>query len=251
MKTAVFVSPHLDDVALSCGGLVHRLTRQGTGVMIVTIFTGEVGSPPASPLIEHIWGLTPLPDWIDRRRIEDFESCRLLGATPLHLAFLDAPFRTHGRNDTPLYPTGESLFSQPSEVDQILLEAIANRLANLKATESDFYAPLGLGSHVDHILVRNACEQVFSPDLTYYEDYPYVENIATLGQTVQYPTGAMYIEVLNPTDLNAKIASVLCYETQIPLLFGNRDEAAHRLRRWMLDTGGERYVRLAPTTICA
>ena len=44
--THVFVAPHPDDVALSCGGLIANLRELGHNVTIVTVFsgTGETGS---------------------------------------------------------------------------------------------------------------------------------------------------------------------------------------------------------------
>jgi LmbE family N-acetylglucosaminyl deacetylase len=38
--TTVFVSPHPDDIALSCGGLVAHLRARGEAVAIVTVFCG-------------------------------------------------------------------------------------------------------------------------------------------------------------------------------------------------------------------
>src|SRR5262249_29382540 len=44
--THVFVAPHPDDVALSCGGLIASLRELGQNVTIVTVFSGagSVGS---------------------------------------------------------------------------------------------------------------------------------------------------------------------------------------------------------------
>ena len=36
----VFVAPHADDAALSCGGLIHALRELGQNVAIVTVFSG-------------------------------------------------------------------------------------------------------------------------------------------------------------------------------------------------------------------
>jgi LmbE family N-acetylglucosaminyl deacetylase len=45
--THVFVAPHPDDVALSCGGLIASLRELGQNVAIITVFSGngEVGDP--------------------------------------------------------------------------------------------------------------------------------------------------------------------------------------------------------------
>ena len=42
--THVFVSPHPDDVALSCGGLIASLRELGQAVTIITVFSGGPGS---------------------------------------------------------------------------------------------------------------------------------------------------------------------------------------------------------------
>jgi LmbE family N-acetylglucosaminyl deacetylase len=44
--THVFVSPHPDDAALSCGGLIASLRDRGEGVTIVSVFSraGDLGS---------------------------------------------------------------------------------------------------------------------------------------------------------------------------------------------------------------
>ena len=41
--THVFVAPHPDDIALSCGGLVASLRELGQSVTILTVFSGASG----------------------------------------------------------------------------------------------------------------------------------------------------------------------------------------------------------------
>ena len=41
--THVFVAPHPDDVALSCGGLIASLRELGQNVAIITVFSGTGG----------------------------------------------------------------------------------------------------------------------------------------------------------------------------------------------------------------
>ena len=42
--THVFVAPHSDDVALSCGGLIASLRELGQNVAIITVFSGDGAS---------------------------------------------------------------------------------------------------------------------------------------------------------------------------------------------------------------
>jgi LmbE family N-acetylglucosaminyl deacetylase len=46
--THVFVSPHADDAALSCGGLIAGLRELGQNVTILTVFSGAAGNGPLS-----------------------------------------------------------------------------------------------------------------------------------------------------------------------------------------------------------
>src|SRR3954463_16258892 len=51
--THVFVAPHPDDVALSCGGLIASLRELGQNVTILTVFSGAgswSGDDDAAPL---------------------------------------------------------------------------------------------------------------------------------------------------------------------------------------------------------
>jgi LmbE family N-acetylglucosaminyl deacetylase len=43
--THVFVAPHADDVALSCGGLIASLRELGQSVSIITVYSGAGGAP--------------------------------------------------------------------------------------------------------------------------------------------------------------------------------------------------------------
>src|SRR5689334_22723487 len=42
--THVFVSPHPDDIALSCGGLIASLRELGQNVTILTVYSGTGGA---------------------------------------------------------------------------------------------------------------------------------------------------------------------------------------------------------------
>ena len=91
----VFVSPHLDDAALSCGGNIARLARAGTRVTVVTVFTADQSPGSAlSPLAMRThasWGVGDQP--FEARRAEDAAACKAMGADAEHLGLLDAIYR--------------------------------------------------------------------------------------------------------------------------------------------------------------
>lgn len=45
MTHHLFLSPHFDDVALSCGGMIDQLIGAGATVEVWTIFSGFPASP--------------------------------------------------------------------------------------------------------------------------------------------------------------------------------------------------------------
>ena len=69
----IFISPHLDDVALSCGGLVWRLAQEGQQVSIWTVLAGD---PPDEDYSEFArinhqrWGISGV-EAIAMRREEE------------------------------------------------------------------------------------------------------------------------------------------------------------------------------------
>ncbi|NJM40677.1 MAG: hypothetical protein HC853_07865 [Anaerolineae bacterium] len=90
-----FISPHLDDIALSCGGFVHRLARAGEAVTVVSVCTADVtADSPLSAAAKHVhgeWQLGEQP--YAQRRAEDMAACAALGANAIHLNLLDAVYR--------------------------------------------------------------------------------------------------------------------------------------------------------------
>ena len=78
----VYLSPHLDDVALSCGGRIWQQAQTGDSVLVVTIFAGA--PPPDVPLspfareLHARWGYLSDADVV--RREEDQASLTHLGA---------------------------------------------------------------------------------------------------------------------------------------------------------------------------
>jgi LmbE family N-acetylglucosaminyl deacetylase len=61
--THVFVAPHPDDVALSCGGLIASLRELGQTVTILTVFSGDGGSERMSPYQREALGFGSKTMW--------------------------------------------------------------------------------------------------------------------------------------------------------------------------------------------
>ncbi|GIV85148.1 MAG: GlcNAc-PI de-N-acetylase [Candidatus Roseilinea sp.] len=236
----LFISPHLDDVALSCGGLVYRLASAGRSVTIATVCTAD---PPVDwPLSEAAqhehrqWQLGDQP--YQGRRAEDMHACRLLGATPLHLNLLDAIYRrdAHG---APLY-TNDFIGGAVHPYDwQAQFPQARAALALLVQGATQVYCPLAIGGHVDHVIVRRAVESLAGQDaIRYYEDFPYADKFDQLD----LPRGCTLEQIaLNACEVDARIRAIACYGSQLSAVFGSAAAMPERVRGYVSRAGGERY----------
>lgn len=205
----LYLSSHLDDAVLSCGGLIHRQAAAGETVTIATVCAGD---PPAGPISAYAaalharWGLPPdggaaAAEMVARRRVEDRAACARLGAHILHLGVPDVIYRRTGADGAWTVEDDAGLFSGAARVDPALAADVARdidgRVRDARGAGAPvpltLYVPLAIGDHVDHHLVRRAAERWWSRrdldrdgsiHLTYYEDYPYAEDDDAVARAV-------------------------------------------------------------------
>ena len=161
-KKIIVLSPHLDDAALDCCDHILAWKTMGLDVRVVSIFTKSF--PPASS--NH-----SIRSRVNSERIradEDAEAMRLMEVPWSHLGFVDKASRcTVSGSASPVEENEQnSLDLQVRKALRDVLREHSNR--------GLFVVPAGIGGHVDHVLVREAAEQITEPsDLCYYIDYPY------------------------------------------------------------------------------
>ena len=206
---ALFVSPHPDDIALSCGGLILSLLSAEHEIDIVTLFSGcgaherltpyqqlalgfgaqdrwvaepsdrhadpaEAGAATAADAHAASHGPVPTPaEVMQLRREEDRAYARLLGVNIVHLDLPDAVFRD--------YVGDEQLLGAPRADDPTPVAELRAVVRDLRPDR--FNVPLGVGGHVDHRLARRASMALVRGDdvdptiLRFYEDFPYAYNL--------------------------------------------------------------------------
>lgn len=240
---AIYLSPHLDDAALSCGGQIFQETNERNPILIVTIMAGE----PAADLelsdfaksLQQRWELARNAVMV--RRAEDVVACQLLQADHLHWPVPDCIYRTDPATGVPCYPTWESIITSRHPADEVVVDRLTRQLRQLPAADQ-IYAPLAAGNHVDHRLVRQAAEQVFGTGLIYYEDFPYVAELENLT-AVLTPTPdqwqATSIE-LSETAVRAKIEAIWAYVSQRSTFFENHADLENKIQQYTTQVGGER-----------
>ena len=121
----VYLSPHLDDAVLSCGGLIWEQIRSGGNVEIWTICAG---APPTGDLsgfakeLHERWGLGM--DAVSKRRMEDQVACRILGAGHKHYDIPDAIYRRDPKTGEILYDSFDVILSGIHPGDEMLLKSM-------------------------------------------------------------------------------------------------------------------------------
>lgn len=187
-----FISPHLDDAALSAGGLMAHFKRSGVPVAVATVFTK--GDSPTTLSAKKFLRLSGFPGntalLFRARSREDINAFRTIGIKPAHLGFVDALWRkipspglirrTLGRllpEFIHVYPMYRFLVASNkiSRRDRPLKEEVKEKLSKLIAKKENFivFCPLGLNAHVDHVLTREACLLAFGGRVILWSDFPY------------------------------------------------------------------------------
>ncbi len=219
-----FLSPHYDDIPLSCGGTVARIAASGVQPEIVVIFGSE--PDPTSALSAFAdahhqqWGLNAA-EVIASRQGEEAAAARILGGTPHTLPFQDAIYRGHA------YTSNEQLFGETTPGENDLPAAIVRSLdlGDTPDPQLRLYAPLGVGCHVDHQHATRAALRLARTgwDVWFYEDLPYALVAGALPRRLDVLTAEVSLKLAATVDVAAtwdtKISAILAYRSQIAPVF--------------------------------
>ncbi|MCC6188093.1 MAG: PIG-L family deacetylase [Anaerolineales bacterium] len=250
--THIYLSPHLDDAVLSCGGLLHRQALAQARVVVVTLCAGN---PPAGPLSEfaqtlHVrWAAdrsapaAPV-EMAAARRAEDLAALADLRVEAVHLDVPDCIYRLNPATHWPMYASEAALFGSLHPAELPLVRRAAARLTTLLhgLGRHRLYVPLGIGQHVDHQLARRAAE-VVGGIYAYFEDYPYVAREgdrwpnASLTQAHDRPLTPELIPLAD-ADLGAQVRAVSRYASQITSFWPDLEAMAAALGQFAAHTGG-------------
>ena len=227
MPTALFLSPHLDDVAFSCGGTLLRLAKAGWRTVLGTIFTASVPEPQGFALrCQTDKGLPPSADYMAIRREEDHAFAALAGCTEVrHWPHREAPHRG--------YESPEALFAGPLPGDTVW-ESVRDDLASLFDTARPelIFAPQGLGRHVDHLQTIRALLAVCAVErVCWYRDTPYaIRDPGAAPAPALAAADLITCRVTLPAETLAdKIAGCTLYASQIGFQFGGADGVRSKL----------------------
>ena len=239
----LFLSPHLDDAVLSCGGLIYQLAQAGEAVTVFSVMAGPLpdGLKPTPFITEHLqrWGLGDDP--VPGRRAEDTQAVEALGGTVRFGSFPDLLYRTDSEGHA-IYADLEAMFGPIDPRDPVLAQL--DEITAPLAEAATVYVPLGAGNHVDHQLVRNAVLAWLprAPRLAvfFYEEYPYSADGADVVEralaAMQRPLET-HLTLLSADALEAKIQAIACYTSQISTFWEDKAAMAAAVRRDIVQVG--------------
>ena len=231
MPTALFLSPHLDDVAFSCGGTVARFAAAGWQCIIATAFTQSTANPSGFARdCQTDKGIAADVDYMALRRAEDAVAVAALGAEARWLDFPEAPHRGYG--------SAVELFAGVKPEDDIY-KSLAGRLGELcqSVHPAQVFVPQGLGNHADHLqLIRAVRLSVSEAGIAWYRDTPYAIRHPALeppAATVGLPGFMIRIG----GHLTDKLKACAAYQTQLDFQFGGEALMREALTAFALDEG--------------
>ena len=243
---ALWISPHLDDAALSGGGAIASAVQAGLRQRVLTACTRAPDPQTLSPLAAELhrrWGLAP-GRVLAAREAEDRRALAVLGAEQRGLGLLDAVYRCPEH-----YRDLETLLGSPAPSDPLLNELRAALEPELRAwPQARIYAPLGVGGHVDH-------QQAFllglelahaGREVRFYEDLPYVLRAGELERRMEGLGVTLVPELVDVSAaIAAKIAAIAAYQSQLSSLFGSAEAMPAAVSSYARAVGREVGLRYA------
>jgi LmbE family N-acetylglucosaminyl deacetylase len=243
MMTHLFMSPHYDDAVYSCGGMIYELIEQGKEVIILTVMAGR----PSLPLLD-----TPVlkdnhqrwqagDDPMATRCAEDQAAAAILGVNTYYLDVPDCIYRV--ANGEALYPSEESLWGAVHPDDPA-----AQALQNIDLTDIQvIYAPMAIGKHVDHQIIRNWAWQIAKNcqyAVKFYQDYPYFREKEAITDALYYFDAPLESEaiIMSEKAIQYKIRAMGAYVSQISSFWDNEAAMDAEVRETFTDSKKSAYI---------
>ena len=251
----IYLSPHLDDAALSCGGLIWEQAQSGETVSIWTLCAGESPAGPLSPFAETLHARWQTgPQALLQRRQEDIAACQVLSAAYRHFSIPDCIYRRAGdwqpllTGDASqeagefLYASEEALTSLVHPAETGLIGHLREELAQALPAGAQVICPLALGGHVDHRLTRAAAQGLVER-LWYYADYPYVVRHPEQLEQLRQEGWEAAIFPISPAGLEAWMRAVAAYSSQISTFWPDLPAMEAAIGNYCKEFGGEMLLK--------
>lgn len=222
-KNIYIISPHFDDAVLSTGMLLHTLKKY-KNTTIVNVFTKAPGGRytlSAKKFLKEA-GYSDAAELFKARELEDKKAVSILNTKRANLGMIDALFRKKKKRSflgqylpefDHVYPTYRwHVIGKINPQDQAIKE-LTSKLKKIIPPHALIFSPFGIGGHIDHLITRTVCENIFK-NIFYYIDFPYNIRLKNSGTP---PYG--YKKFKLNTDLSKKSSLIHYYSSQVYGLF--------------------------------
>ena len=238
----IYLSPHLDDVVLSCGGIIWEQRQTGQDVEIWTLCAGD---PPKGKLstfavqLHARWKL--LTDTVAVRREEDRQACQILGVKWQHFELPDIIYRRGLSGDFQVH-ADEDLFKPLSPYKENLVPLLAGQLAIELPPKARLISPMGVGGHTDHRLTRAIAEQT-SLELWYYPEFPYTVRHPEAIAGLLKPSWQLVEYQISKQGLAVWQNAIAAYRSQISTFWQSESDMRVSLESYWYANGGKKLWR--------
>jgi LmbE family N-acetylglucosaminyl deacetylase len=205
-ERSLLVSPHYDDIALSIGGIISL--GYFSNSTLLTVFTKSKFA-----LHYEFGGIEKKTS--EKRRIENEHYCSFVELKKIDCSFSDTTLRG--------YKDLEGIYQVDNPKIDPIFGSVKRKLKNEIKQNSfnNIICPLGIGNHVDHLIVTNAIEEIVEEidlDVFFYEDLPYaglisLESIDDFIYRKKLNLTPILIDISNSFD--KKIKNLTLYDSQI------------------------------------
>ncbi len=222
-ERVVVLSPHLDDAALSLGATIATAVDAGCETLIATFFTAQPNGP-LSAAAQEFHARCHLDDSsaVATRVAEDLAARAVLRSDGVHLGLEECFYRQRG--GLPVHAAESSIFESTPEDESDVLDKVTEGLREVIRTfEPDLvFLPLGVGNHIDHLLVRGAAMRMRHASRAArwlaYEELPYVLFERCKGYDAGLEGPSLQVET-SAAAWPRKLEAIGCYTSQLPILF--------------------------------
>jgi len=198
------VSPHPDDIALSCGGLMRLL--QDIDITLFTCFTRSY----YAPFVELKAALSDVVREIRTR--EDREYARQVGAKYIELGLEDVSVR---------FPDMAEWICKHPKKENSYVSLVEKIVEAVSPEYTHILCPLGIGYNIDHLITHDAIRGAASVSqrVLFYEDLPYGMRVGGPRTVIDYvnfivpQARPIRIDITNV--ISAKISGLEIYRSQI------------------------------------
>jgi len=232
-KDIYIISPHFDDAALSCGGLLSKLDSKAN-ITVINIFSKAHKGPytlSAKKFLRVSGNFKDATSLFSARQREDKEALSAVKIKIVNLGLQDSLFRRKSKVSVlgkifpeidHNYPTYRWHVLKSSGKNDAAVEELKKKLTRFSKKGTIALVPYGIGNHVDHRIARGVCEELFT-NLILYSDFPYNIRTKNYGKAPKnYIKKELSVNLMEKEELLKK------YKTQFNGLFSGQKMPAHK-----------------------